>query len=184
MVASADSTEASTAAPRTLALVVAAVVASQSALCGYTASAPPRFGIVGYGSGGIVALLAACRCQFGVAITFYGDGPRTLRANLSQILDGPKSHAARVVCFLGTEDRRVRPEDVRILRERFHACELRHSFVVYPKVADGFCRPRTLTYRGAVADDAWSKLIHALETAHRPRHRFRAKPRAVRPPEA
>jgi len=149
------------------------------------ASAPPaRFGVVGYGGGGLVALVAGYRCQVGAAISFYGEGPMQLRANLSEIIERPKRHAASFLCLVGGEDDAVRPEDLGAIHERLDTFGMRHTFIVYPRTRSGFCQVDGPRYRAAEANDAWGKVLHALETAPRLRHRFQPKARLCQPPAA
>jgi carboxymethylenebutenolidase len=138
---------------------------------------PPRFGIVGFGVGGFVALSAGYRCRIGAAVSFYGDAVTRLRSDLG-ILDGPKPHAASLLCLVGAEDESVRLEDLAIVRERLAGFRMQHSFVVYPRTKSNFFFPGAREHRPAAAEDAWNRLLHVLETAPRLRYRF-AKKRAL-----
>jgi carboxymethylenebutenolidase len=148
--------------------------------------APSRLGVLGYGAGGFVALAAGYRCQVGAAVSFYGEGPQCLRANLKQIIDKPKRHAANLLCLVGGEDPEVRPRDLAAIREHLDAFGMRHTLIVYPRTRAGFCHPDSPTYRAAEANDAWQKVLRAFETAPRLRHRFEAaaptRERRSRPP--
>ncbi len=134
-----------------------------------------RLGVVGFGTGGLVALAAGYRCQVGTAVSFYGEGPMRLRANLREIIDAPKPHAATLVCLVGGEDEDVRPADLGAIRDHLDAFGMRQTSIVYPRTRAGFCHPEGRNYRAAEAEDAWGRLLHALETATRQRHRFSAK---------
>jgi carboxymethylenebutenolidase len=132
---------------------------------------PPRIGVVGYGLGGYVALVAAYASQVGVAVCFYGAGPMRLRTELRRIIDQPKRHAAPMLCLIGGEDSTVRPEDLAAIHERLGAFGMRHTFIIYPRTKGHFCRVGGADYRAPEADDAWQRLVHALETAPRLRNR-------------
>jgi len=155
--------------------VTRTVSAALACLRGAAPAVPPRFGVVGYGAGGLVALAAGIRCQIGAAVSFYGEGPMLLRQHLTQIIDAPKRHAAPFLCLLGSKDTDVGPQDLLAIRDRLDSFGMRHTFIVYPRTAAGFCHQNSANYRAAEANDAWSKLLHALETAPRLRHRFGAK---------
>jgi carboxymethylenebutenolidase len=135
---------------------------------------PARFGIVGFGVGGFVALVAGYRCQIGAAVSFYGEGPMLLRSDLD-IVDGPRRHAASLLCLVGAEDKAVSPDDIAAIRGLLTGYRMQHSFVVYPRTSVDFFRPTATGYRPVVAEDAWKRLLHALETAPRPRFRFPRK---------
>jgi carboxymethylenebutenolidase len=136
--------------------------------------APHRLGIIGFGVGGFVALLAGYRCQLSAAVSFYGEGVMRLRSDLG-ILDGPKPHAATLLCFVGADDDAIRAEDLGVVRERLTGSRVPHSFVVYPRTKGRFFFPGVPEHRPAAAEDAWRRLLHTLETAPRLRYRFRKK---------
>jgi carboxymethylenebutenolidase len=135
---------------------------------------PPRFGIVGFGIGGFVALLAGYCCQLSAAVSFYGEGVSRLRSDLGNV-DGPKPHAASLLCFVGAEDSAVRPEDLAVAREHLAELRMPHSFVVYPRTKGNFFFPGAPEYRPDAAADAWKRLLHVMETAPRLRYRFTKK---------
>ena len=135
---------------------------------------PQRLGIIGFGVGGFVALLAGYQCQLSAAVSFYGEGVRRLRSDLG-ILDGPKPHAAALLCFVGADDEAIRAEDLGVVRERLTGSRVQHSFVVYPRTRAHFFFPGAAEYRPAAAEDAWRRVLHTLETAPRLRYRFRKK---------
>lgn len=139
----------------------------------------PRIGVVGYGRGGYVALVAAYASQVGVAVSLYGAGPMRLRAELRRIIDQPKRHAAPMLCLLGGEDATVRPEDLAVIHERLEGFGMRHTFIIYPRTRGHFGRAGSADYRAPEAADAWGRILHALETA--PRLRNRSPPRPSRP---
>jgi carboxymethylenebutenolidase len=150
----------------------AAVTSGLDLLKSEARTTPSRLGVVGYGAGGLVALAAGYRCQVGAAISFYGEGPMRLREHLSHIIHAPKRHAAALLCLVGGNDPDVRPPDLGAIRDRLGAFGMRSTFIVYPRTQAGFCDPQSVAYRPAEAHDAWSKVLRALETAPRLRHRF------------
>jgi dienelactone hydrolase len=147
------------------------VDAALSRLRGEAPAPPPRIGVVGYGAGGFIALVAGYRCQVGAVVSVYGEGPMRLRAELRRIIDRPKRHAAPFLCLLGGEDDAVRPGDLAAIRERLHIFGMRHTFIIYPRTRGEFCRVGGLDYRASEAADAWGKILHALDTAPRLRNR-------------
>ena len=140
-----------------------------------TAPTPPtRYGAVGFGAGGLVSLAAGYRCPIGASVSFYADGPMRLRANLPQLFDRPKPQAAPLLCLVGAlED--VRPADLAAIRTHLGHFGMRETMIVYPRRKTGFCHPASAAYREVEAVDAWGRLLHALDTAPRQRHRFFAK---------
>jgi carboxymethylenebutenolidase len=133
-----------------------------------------RLATLGYGAGGFVALAAGYRCQVGVAVSLYGKGPTTLRKHLAEIVDRPKPQAS-ILCLLGGADEDVSPDDLRVIQDRLTAFGMPHTLIVYPRTRSDFCRPEGPTYREREAEDAWDKILHALKTAPRLRHRFARK---------
>lgn len=140
----------------------------------------PRFAVVGYGPGGFTALVAGYRSQVGAAIAFYGEGPKRLHAELAQILDRPKRHAAALLFLLGGDDEAVQPTAVAAIRERLQRFGMQHSFIIYPRMNDGFAHPGHGAYRALEANESWGRLLVALEGARRLRNRTppRRAPRA------
>jgi len=150
-----------------------------AALARLRAEAPakaPRIGVVGYGLGGFLALVAGYRCQVGAAVSVYGEGPMRLRADLRRIIDRPKRHSAPFLCLVGAEDLVVRAEDLAAIRERLDVYGMRHTFILYPRTRAGFCQVGGPDHRPIEAADAWTKILHALDTA--PRLRNRSPPRS------
>jgi carboxymethylenebutenolidase len=133
---------------------------------------PNRFGVVGYGAGGVVALAAGYRCQVGAAVSFYGEGAMRLQENLKGIIERPKRHAATFLCLIGAADEDVRAPKIGELPRHFEAFGMRCNFIVYPRTKAGFCDPGDPRYRPLEARDAWGRLVQALESAARRRHRF------------
>jgi carboxymethylenebutenolidase len=158
--------------------LVGAVNAGLARLRAEAPAPPARVGVVGYGLGGFVALVAGYRCQVGAAVSLYGAGPMRLRADLRRIIDRPKRHSAPLLCLLGVEDVAVRAEDLAAIRERLDAFGMRHTFIIYPRTRSGFCRPDGADFRPKEADDAWRRVLHALETA--PRLRNRSPPKRAK----
>jgi carboxymethylenebutenolidase len=143
---------------------------------------PSRFGVVGYGAGGVVALAAGYRCQVGAAVAFYGEGTMRLHENLARIIAKPKPHAATFLCLVGAADEDVRVPDLGEILRNFGSFGMRSNSIVYPRTKAGFCDPGDPRYRPVEARDAWKRLLHALETAPRRRHRFgRKKRRSLTP---
>jgi dienelactone hydrolase len=134
-----------------------------------------RWGVVGFGVGSFPALVAGYRCRVGVAVSFYGEGPARLREVITQLIDAPRPHAAPLLFLLGGEDTAVRPADLGAIRERLEAFGMRHTFIIYPRTRGAFCRKGSPEYRAAAAEDAWARLVEALATAPRLRHRFSRK---------
>jgi len=159
----------------TFARLAARVDAALARLRAEAPSPPARFGVVGYGAGGLSAVVAGYRCRVGAAVSFYGEGPMRLRADLTRIIDQPKRHSAPFLFLLGGEDTSVRPPDVAAIRERLDAFGMRSTFIIYPRTRGAFCHPDGRDYRPADAGDAWNRLLHALDTAPRLRHRFPPK---------
>jgi carboxymethylenebutenolidase len=176
------STEGRTRSLTGSAALTRATGAVATALAFLRRSGPPtqgRFGVVGFGEAGLVALAAGYRCQAGVAVSFYGDGPMRLRMDAEEIIDSPKRQAASFLCLIGGEDPDITPADLGALRAHLDASGMRHTFIVYPRTRAGFCHPESPTYRPADARDAWARLLHALATAPRLRHRFAPKEHAL-----
>ncbi len=169
----------SPSATSALARCTGAVTAGLAFLRAEAAAPPSRFGVVGYGLGGLVALAAGYRCQVGAAVSFYGDGPVRLRANLLEIMGQPKPHAGALLCLVGGEDEDVCPADLAAIHSHLDAFGMRQTSIVYPRTRTDFCRDGAPTYRAAEAADAWGRLLHALEVAPKLRHRFAAKSSAV-----
>jgi dienelactone hydrolase len=134
----------------------------------------PRFGVVGFGPGGFSAIVAGYRCRAGAAVCLYGDGPLRLREELAQLIDQPKRHAARFLFLLGGEDATVKPGDVGPIRDQLEAFGMRNTFIIYPRTKGAFCRPGP-DFRAPAAEDAWLRILLALDTAPRLRHRFSRK---------
>jgi dienelactone hydrolase len=135
----------------------------------------PRFGVVGFGPGGFSAIVAGYRCRAGAAVCLYGDGPLRLREELAQLIDRPKRHAARFLFLLGGEDATVKPGDVGPIRDQLEAFGMRNTFIIYPRTKGAFCRPGSPDFRAPAAQDAWLRILLALDTAPRLRHRFSRK---------
>jgi dienelactone hydrolase len=141
-------------------------------------TAPTRYGAVGFGAGGLVSLAAGYRCQIGASVSFYAEGPMRLRANLPQIFDRPKPQAAPLLCLVGALEE-VLPADLAAIRAHLGHFGMRETMVVYPRRKTGFCHPASEAYRETEAGDAWGRLLRALDTAPRQRHRFFSKSAAT-----
>jgi len=133
---------------------------------------------VGFGAGGLVSLAAGYRCQIGASVSFYAEGPMRLRANLPQIFDRPKPQAAPLLCLVGALEE-VLPADLAAIRAHLGHFGMRETMVVYPRRKTGFCHPASEAYRETEAGDAWGRLLRALDTAPRQRHRFFSKSAAT-----
>ena len=157
-----------------LAECTAAVTAALELVRAKAATPPPRWGAVGFGAGGLVSLTAGYRYQIGASVSFYAEGPVRLRANLRQIFDRPKPHAAPTLCLVGAFEE-VLPADLAAIGTQFRHFGMRETMVIYPRRKTGFCHPSSPTYREEDARDAWGRLLRALECAPRQRYRFVSK---------
>jgi carboxymethylenebutenolidase len=134
-----------------------------------------RVAVLGYGLGGIVALLAGNRCHVGLTIAFYAEGPQWLGLNLEAVIDTPRPHAAPFVCLIGAEDPACSPDKLSAIQQRLDSFGMKCSFVIYPRTSGHFCRVDAPEYRPRHADEAWHRVLRMLETQARLRHRIRAK---------
>jgi carboxymethylenebutenolidase len=144
---------------------------------------PSRLGVIGYGAGGLVAFAAGYRCQVGAAIAFYGEGPMHLREHLADIIEKPKPQAASFLCLVGAVDEHLYTADLGAILRHFTNFRMQFNVIVYPRVGNGFCLPGHPKYRPAEAKDAWGRVLHALESSSRLRHRFVAKARLPPKPD-
>jgi dienelactone hydrolase len=155
--------------------------AALACLVGESRAAIPRYGVVGVGRGGLTAIAAGYRCRVGVAVSFYGDTPARLRAELSTFIDRPKPQAGRFVFVLGGEDTSVRPADLGAIREHLEAYGIQNTFIIYPRTRGAFLVTGGKDYKEQASTDAFQKLSQALDAAVRPRNRF-LPPSAARGP--
>jgi dienelactone hydrolase len=136
-----------------------------------TGVAAPRYGILGYGPGGLTALVAGYRCQFGAAISFYGEGPMRLRAELGRLIESPKPQAAAFLFLVGANDDAVRAADLAAIHTRLQTFGMKHTMIVYPRRTAGFARLGDAAFADVEDRDAWQRVLHVLETSPRLRNR-------------
>ena len=125
--------------------------------------------IVGLSVAGHIAVLAATRIPFGVAVTFYGgwtlDGGIPL-AEPDPPLARAESIAAKgtfVLGFVGADDFLISPDEWRRIDERLSAAGVAHELVSYPRVAHGFANgERPDTYSEFASADAWQRVLAVL----------------------
>jgi dienelactone hydrolase len=158
-----------------LAHFVERVHAGFACLKGQALAPAPRFGVVGFGQGGALALAVGYRCRLGASVSFYGEGPAYFGAHVVAIVDHPRRQVGPFLFLFGGDDPAVRPSDLGAIQRRLDFFGMRHTFIVYPRTKGAFCRRGSPDYRESEAADAWQRLLHALETAPRPRHRFTKK---------
>jgi carboxymethylenebutenolidase len=142
--------------PADLVSGVNATVAYARSLDGGAALQP---GIVGFGLGGFVAILAACRTEVTRAVSFYGEGLGGVRRSMRSVLGNAKKDIAPILCVLGSEDAEVHAADVGAVRARLSALRVPHEIVVYPRARNGFMSPERSTYQAGAATDAWTRTL-------------------------
>lgn len=134
--------------------------------------AGPGRGFAGFSLGGHLALLAGTLLPLDVITACYPgwaiDGgialadpePPLSPAGAAALA----SHGTTVLGLVGEQDHVVPPEQWERIGRRLTTAGVRHELVSYPDTPHGFlCEDRPATYRPHAADDAWSRILKALE---------------------
>jgi carboxymethylenebutenolidase len=114
-----------------------------------------RVGIVGFGFGGFVAFLAACRTDVVTAVSFYGEG-------MVRLLRETPRNMAPILCLFGAEDDKIPARHVGKIRSRLSAQGVMHEIIVYPRAGRGFFGDGDAPHRRAAAADAWTRTLRWL----------------------
>ena len=125
--------------------------------------------IVGLSMAGHIAVLAATRIPFDVAVTFYGGWTLTGGIPLAEP-DPPLTDSAAIAAngtfvlgFVGEQDFLVTPDEWRAIDERLTSTGVQHELISYPGAAHGFANEdRPETYDKAATDDAWQRVLRVL----------------------
>jgi carboxymethylenebutenolidase len=147
-----------------------------------------RVGIIGFGGGGFVAFLAACRTNVATAVSFYGEGivRRAPGSRLEPLLGDVKRTTVPILCVFGTEDTRITAADVGALRAGLATRSKQHEIVVYSGAGHAFFADDAPSFRAEPARDAWARTLEWLEKRLGPRaaigDRFRARVHRFVPP--
>lgn len=119
-----------------------------------------RTGVVGYCVGGFAAFLAACRCEVGSAVAYYGGGIAHERPGLA--LRPLVGEASRIRCPLllvfGSLDKQLPiATDVKEIGEHLRAASVPHEVKVYEGADHGFFCEARASYNEGAAKDSWRK---------------------------
>lgn len=121
---------------------------------------PEQIGLVGYGFGGRIALLAAAEFGLGAAVSV---APTALPAS-------PAPLRTPWLGLFGDLDQNVPPREVRQLGEALNSSSPVHTEVVgYPGVGEGFHRDSPEAPAHAAAFDSWQRTVEWLNLRAVPR---------------
>jgi carboxymethylenebutenolidase len=121
--------------------------------------------VVGLSVVGHVAVLAATRFPFDLAVTYYGGW--TLHGGIPLAdpppLDEAEKITAFVLGFVGGHDFLISGDEWRAVDDRLTAAGVPHELVTYPDAAHGFANDeRPDTFDAVSTDDAWRRTFAAL----------------------
>lgn len=132
------------------------VAAGLAALLGHHAVDGPRVGVVGFGLGGALALLAASRShRVAAVVDLYGFHPH-LEIDWSRV-------SARVLGIFAGADPRAGPDRIEALRACLEAAGVQARLEVRPDVPAAFMdESRPDRYDARAAQDCWDALLAFL----------------------
>lgn len=128
-----------------------------------------RIGVIGFGYGGTVALLAASNNRnIAACVDFYGNitYPRSLisRTKPNSPLDMVRFINCPFLGIYGAPEQEISREDIQILERELRAKGKRFELKVYPNAANGFANDtRPEVYRPDVARDAFLRTFNFLQ---------------------
>jgi len=130
-----------------------------------------RIGILGFGFGGTIALLAASQNPtFGAVVDFYGDlvypSYTISRAKPNSPIDMIGYIRCPILGIYGTADDEISRSDVSLLERRLREKGKGFELKVYPNAKNGFFNDsRSDVYQPAAAREAWTVALNWLKKA-------------------
>jgi carboxymethylenebutenolidase len=130
-----------------------------------------RLRVIGYGAGGLQAVLAACNVALDAAVDCYGEyvvGARPedmFPFQVTNVVDQLPRLRAPLLGLFGKEDNYPSPEQVAELDEILDEENKAHEFHSYDDAGHAFFAVDSPSYRVAAADDGWER-ITAFYDAH------------------
>lgn len=124
-----------------------------------------KIGTTGYCMGGPMVMRTAGTVpeRIGAGATFHGGGLAT-DADDSPHLLIERMQADFLIAVAANDDERD-PESKNILRETFASAGLSAEIEVYEGSLHGWCPPDSAVYNEALAERAWSRMLHLFEGA-------------------
>lgn len=123
-----------------------------------------KVGVIGYGSGGRQAVLAACNVDLDAAVDCYGEfivGTRPegmFSFQVTSIVDQLPKLRAPLLGLFGNEDNYPSPAQVAELDEILDEENKPHEFHSYDDAGHAFFAADRPTYRVAAANDGWKRI--------------------------
>jgi carboxymethylenebutenolidase len=134
-------------------------------------TASGRVGVIGFGTGGRQAVLAACNIDFGAAVDCYGAfvvgvGPDgAFPSQVTNLVDELPRLRAPLLGLFGRDDAYPSPAHVAELDEILSEENKPHEFHSYDHAGHDFFAVDRPSYRVAAANDGWER-IAAFYTNH------------------
>jgi carboxymethylenebutenolidase len=119
-----------------------------------------RTAIVGFCTGGTVALHVAAARSLGAAVTFYGGGVAEGRMGFAPMLDAAPTLRTPWLGLFGDLDASIPVDEVDRLRDAASLADVPADVVRYPGAQHGFhCDDRPEVFDAGAAADAWSRAL-------------------------
>lgn len=124
--------------------------------------------MVGFSAGGHLAYLAACRLPVALTVVLYGGWLPTTDIPLSRptaTLSLTAGIAGRLVYLVGEADPLIPAHDRTAIERALREAHVRYELVAYPGVKHAFFWPGTPAFDEAARDDAWRRILTAVDDA-------------------
>jgi carboxymethylenebutenolidase len=137
--------------------VVGDLVASLEQLKAHPKLAVGRLGTVGFGMGGRLALLLACRCPdaLRVSVSFYG-------GHVVPVVEETQGLRTPILLFFGAADRSIPLYEVDRIRAELLYREKLHEIVTFEAAGHGFFCDERSSYHPEAARAGWLRMLEWL----------------------